>query len=78
VAGVVAYALIRTAIGAEQKVAAEVKKLPGVTEVVVTYGVYDVVARIEAESLRELDETITRIRSLPEVVETVTLVGTPA
>jgi len=78
VTGVVAYALIRTAIGREQSVASQVKQLPGVTEVVVTYGVYDVVARIEAESLRELDGIVTMIRSLPGVVETVTLVGTPA
>ncbi len=77
-AGIIAYVLVRTRVGAEHFIANQIKGLPGVTEVVVTYGTYDLVVRIEADSFESLDRVVTRIRGLPEVIETVTLVGTPS
>jgi DNA-binding Lrp family transcriptional regulator len=46
-----------------------------VTEVLVTYGLYDVVVRIEAKSLGHLDKIVTDIRQMAEIKQTSTLVG---
>ncbi len=72
---IVAYVLIRTRVGAERTVAARIRGLTA--EVLVTYGTFDVVARIEASDLEDLDRRVSSIRADPDVLETVTLVGTP-
>jgi DNA-binding Lrp family transcriptional regulator len=46
-----------------------------VTEVLVTYGLYDLVIHIEAKSLGHLDKIITDIRQIEEIEQTSTLVG---
>ena len=61
--------------GSEHEVANRLRKLSGVTEVVVTYGLYDIIARIEAQNLGQLDLLITEIRKIEEIVQTSTLVG---
>jgi len=61
--------------GTEHEVAKGLRKMAGVTEVVVTYGLYDIVVRIEAEDLKKLDALITEIRKLQDIVQTSTLVG---
>ncbi len=74
--GVVAYVLVRTRIGGEYDVASYARSLGReVTEAVVTYGSYDVVVRIEADSLEQLDSIVTKLRNHDLVLETVTLVG---
>jgi DNA-binding Lrp family transcriptional regulator len=46
-----------------------------VTESLVTYGLWDIVARIETEDLQKLDQIITEIRKIQEITQTSTLVG---
>jgi len=70
-----AYFMAIVRQGTEHEVAKRVRKMAGVTEVVVTYGLYDIVVRIEAEDLRKLDALITEIRKLQDIVQTSTLVG---
>jgi len=71
-----AYVLVNTEIGQEHLVANQIIQLtPEVLKVVVTYGQYDLVVEIEADSLRRLDEIITAIRRIPGVKSTVTLIG---
>ncbi len=49
--------------------------IQNVKEVHVTYGVYDVIAMVEAESPEKLKETITnRIRTLDHIKSTLTMV----
>jgi DNA-binding Lrp family transcriptional regulator len=47
-----------------------------VTEALVTYGLYDLVVRTEAESLGHLDKIVTDMRQMTEIKQTSTLVGT--
>jgi len=70
-----AYFMAIVKKGTEHEVAGKLRKLSGVTEVVVTYGLYDVVVRIEAQSLGQLDALITEMRKAEEIVQTTTLVG---
>ncbi len=70
-----AYFMAIVRQGTEHEVAKSLRKMAGVTEVVVTYGLYDIVVRIEAENLKKLDALITEIRKLQNIVETSTLVG---
>jgi len=70
-----AFLLISAEIGRERDVAKELESIPNVKEVHVTYGVYDVIAKVEAESPDKLKETITnKIRSLEYIKSTLTMV----
>jgi DNA-binding Lrp family transcriptional regulator len=70
-----AYFVATVKRGAEHEVAERIRKMKEVTEVLVTYGLWDIVARIEAESLEHLDKIITDIRKIPEIEQTNTLIG---
>ena len=70
-----AYVVATVQKGTEHKVAEEIRRIKEVTEVLVTYGLYDIIARIEAESLGHLDKIVTNIRQIEEIELTSTLVG---
>ena len=71
----VAFALINTEIGAEDEVLKEIKKVPAVEEAYVVYGVYDIVAKIRADTMEKLKETVTwNIRRLEKVRSTLTMI----
>ncbi|MEM2226157.1 MAG: Lrp/AsnC ligand binding domain-containing protein [Candidatus Bathyarchaeia archaeon] len=71
----VAFVLINAEIGAEDVVLKELKKMPNVKEAYLVYGVYDIVAKVEAESMDKLRETITwKIRRLDKVRSTLTMI----
>ncbi|MFB0503128.1 MAG: Lrp/AsnC ligand binding domain-containing protein [Candidatus Bathyarchaeia archaeon] len=74
--GVKAYFVATVKRGTEHEVAEEIRKMKEVSEVIVTYGLYDLVVRIEAESLGHLDKIITDIRLIDEIEQSTTLVGT--
>jgi DNA-binding Lrp family transcriptional regulator len=70
-----AYVLINCDLGSEESIIKEIAGLPGVREVKGTYGVYDVVAKVEADNMETLKDTITwKIRRMPKVRSTVTLI----
>ena len=72
-----AFVLINTALGSELEVLAELKKIDGVVEAREVYGVYDVVAEVEAETEKTLKEIVfSRIRTLKHVRSTLTLTTT--
>jgi DNA-binding Lrp family transcriptional regulator len=71
----VAFVLINAEIGSEDAVLKELKKMPNVKEAYLVYGVYDIVAKVEAESMDKLRETITwKIRRLDKVRSTLTMI----
>ena len=70
-----AYVVATVKRGTEHKVAKKIRKIKEVTEVLVTYGLYDLVIRIEAKSLGHLDKIVTDIRQMEEIEQTSTLVG---
>lgn len=70
-----AYVLINCDLGAEDSIIKEIVGLEGVKEVSGTYGVYDVIAKVQANNMETLKDTITwKIRRMPKVRSTVTLI----
>jgi DNA-binding Lrp family transcriptional regulator len=70
-----AYVVATVKRGREHDAAQKIRRMKEVTEVLVTYGLYDVVVRIEAQSLGQLDKIVTDIRQMAEIQQTSTLVG---
>jgi DNA-binding Lrp family transcriptional regulator len=67
--------LIRVRVGGEATVREKLPGIEGVREAMQLFGEYDFIAILEAESLRELNLAVDRIRSIPEVASTKTLVA---
>jgi DNA-binding Lrp family transcriptional regulator len=71
-----AFVLINTEIGSEPDVLKEIKKVESVEEASAVYGVYDIIARVKADTMDKLKETVTwRIRRLNKVRSTLTLIA---
>jgi len=69
-----AYVLINCDIGKERAVIEELKKVPGVVEANLLYGVYDIIVKVTGSDEKEIREVIlTRIRMLPGVKRTLTM-----
>lgn len=70
-----AYVFINTTPGAETEVLKKLRELPEIKESYFVYGVYDVIAKIEADSLDHMKEVIIwKIRRLDKVRSTTTSV----
>lgn len=70
-----AFVLINADLGAEEELVRELKGIEHVKEVYVVYGVYDIVAKIEADTMEKVKETITwKIRRLEKVRSTLTMI----
>jgi DNA-binding Lrp family transcriptional regulator len=70
-----AFVLINVESGAEEEVIKELRTISGVEESYFSYGVYDIITKVNAESMEKLKETVTRkIRTLPRVRSTLTLI----
>ena len=64
----IAFVLINTEIGSESEVLAALKKIDAVEEVYMVYGVYDVVAKVKADTKDKLKEIVTwNVRHLDKV-----------
>ena len=72
---VVAYILMVTDIGKEHEILNQLSKIKGVTEARTVYGEFDVIARVEADDMRILDNAVTQIRKIGSVIRTVTLIS---
>jgi len=73
---VTAYVLINCDIGSEENVIEELKHIENIKEVHVTFGAYDIIAKVEAKSQNTLRETILwQVRKLDKVRSTLTLMG---
>jgi len=71
----VAFVLINAEIGSEDEVATELRKIGNVKESYVVYGVYDIVVKVEADSMDKLKEIVTwKIRRLDKVRSTLTMI----
>lgn len=71
-----AFVLINAEVGNEQELIKQLRSIPNVTEVHVVYGVYDVIAKIEADTMEKVKETITNsLRRLENVRSTLTMIA---
>jgi len=70
-----AFVLINTELGSEADVLKHMKKVEGVDEAFALYGVYDIIARVKADTMDKLKEIVTlHIRKLDRVRSTLTLI----
>ncbi len=69
-----AYILLSCEIGTENEIVSEIKKIHEISNVIVTYGDYDIVVEAETSTPKEMDQLITtKIRKLTRVRSTITL-----
>jgi DNA-binding Lrp family transcriptional regulator len=72
-----AFVLINVESGSEEEVLKELKPIEGVVESYFSYGVYDIITKVKAESMEKLKDMVTRkIRSISRVRSTLTLILT--
>jgi len=70
-----AYILINSELGKEDELIEKLRALHEVRKAYVTYGVYDIIAKVEAENQQVLkDAVFTRIRKMDEVRTTLTMI----
>ena len=70
-----AYVLINTDMGSEEKVTNDLNKIEEVKKVYEVYGVYDLVVRVEAETLEKLKVVVSdSIRTIENVRTTLTMI----
>ena len=70
-----AYVLLNVETGAEDKVVRQLKNIAFVEEAYVSYGVYDLIIKVKADTMEELKEAVThKIRAINQVRSTLTLI----
>jgi DNA-binding Lrp family transcriptional regulator len=70
-----AFVLLNTELGSEDSIVKELRNLEGVKEVFQVYGVYDIIAKVESETMDKVKEIITwKLRKLPGVKSTLTMI----
>lgn len=69
-----AIVLVNADVGRETDVYKSIKQIPEVTEVHTSYGTYDIIAIVNAETNEKLKGIITsRIRSIPSIRSTLSM-----
>ncbi|HET8857803.1 MAG TPA: Lrp/AsnC ligand binding domain-containing protein [Nitrososphaeraceae archaeon] len=70
-----AFVLLNTELGSEDAIVRDLKNLEGVREVFQVYGVYDIIAKVESDTMDKVKETITwKLRKLTGVKSTLTMI----
>ena len=71
-----AYILLNCVLGSEEKVIEELKQIESIKEVSGTFGLYDILAKLQATNIEDLRNGITQqIRNIDKVTGTLTLMG---
>lgn len=70
-----AFVLINADLGSEDDLVSQLKNIEHVKEVFVVYGVYDIIVKIEADTMEKVKETITwKVRRIDKVRSTLTMI----
>ncbi|MGD0995319.1 MAG: Lrp/AsnC ligand binding domain-containing protein [Candidatus Bathyarchaeia archaeon] len=70
-----AYVLFNVESGSEDNVLKQLRNINNVEEAYVSYGVYDLVIRVKADTMEELKDSVThKIRTIKQVRSTLTLI----
>ena len=70
----IGYVLLNCDLGAEEYIVEELKRISEVQKAYLTFGAYDVIAEIHAETQEDFEKTVSnKIRRLARVVSTMTL-----
>ena len=67
--------MINAEMGEENRVHMQLKEIPEVKETYMVYGVYDIIARVQTETMEELKDVLSwKIRRLDKVRSTLTMI----
>lgn len=70
----IAYILIKSDLGTEQKVIEDLQKIPQIMKIDRTFGDYDLVVKLEAEHVEKIREIISwNVKKIEKVRSTLTL-----
>jgi DNA-binding Lrp family transcriptional regulator len=70
-----AYVLFNVSSGSEDRVLEKLRRISGVEETFFSYGIYDLVIKIKADSMEQLNDLLShRLRVLDDVKSTITLI----
>ena len=70
-----AFVLLNTELGSEDSIVRDLKSLEGVKEVFQVYGVYDIIAKVESDTMDKVKDIITwKLRKLTGVKSTLTMI----
>ncbi len=70
----IGYILLNGDLGAEEYILDELKRIPEVKKAYLTFGAYDIIAEVHAETQEDFEKTVsTKIRKLVRVISTMTL-----
>ena len=70
----IGFVLLNCDLGAEEFIVEELKQIPQVSHAYITFGAYDIIAEINADTREDFDETVSfKIRRLTRVISTMTL-----
>lgn len=70
-----AFVLINAEVGEENRVHMQLKEIPEVKETYMVFGVYDIIARVQTETMQELKDVLSwKIRRLDKVGSTLTMI----
>jgi len=70
-----AYVLINADLGHEAEIIKEMKMIEGISETYVVYGAYDIIGRIDAETMADLKDIISwKVRRIQWVRSTITMI----
>lgn len=72
---VVAYVLIVTDVGKEHEVVQQLLEIEGITLAQTVYGEFDAICKLECDTLRILDLSITKVRKIQSIIRTMTLIA---
>jgi len=69
-----AYVLLNSELGFERDVLKVLKDIPEVREAFIVYGVYDIIIRVEADTVGDLNDLIEELRHMEKVRSTLTMI----
>ncbi len=69
----VTFILMSIDLGAEVEILKELEKIENVKEAYFVYGLYDIMVKVDAQSMEKVKETIRKIRGLDKIRSTVIL-----
>jgi len=71
-----AFVFINAEIGSEDEILKELRKIVEVKEACAVYGVYDIVAKVKAETMGKLREVVARkVRKVSGIRSTLTMIA---
>jgi len=69
-----AFVLLISVLGFEDDILKVLKAIPGVREAFKVYGVYDIILKVEADTMDKIKEMIIKIRTMEKVRSTISMI----